>query len=231
MPERRVGVCPVVMRPVALGRPARARLWPYLLTLAIASIVVQRVGYERACGTVASFARPRPTVVDDTRSLAALCADAGVPYPPTNVRIVIEKQTRTLTLFAGERMLARYRIGLGFAPTGGKLHEGDGRTPEGELTIVTRNEKSRFRRFLGLSYPRPTDATDASLTPEEKAAIGDAFREHRKPPWETPLGGAVGIHGHGSERDWTSGCVAVNDPVIDVLWDAAPLGTRVTIVP
>lgn len=219
------------MRPVALGRPARGIPWLWIFALVLTALVVQRVGYERVRGSVASFARPAPTIVDDTRPLSVLCADAGVPYPPRDVRIVVEKRARMLTLYSGKHVLARYRVGLGFAPEGVKLHEGDGRTPEGELTVVTRNEKSRFHRFLGLSYPRPSDVTAGSLTPEEQTAIHQAFAEKRKPPWDTPLGGAVGIHGHGSDRDWTSGCVAVSNPVIDVLWEASPLGTAVAVVP
>jgi murein L,D-transpeptidase YafK len=219
------------MRALPLGRPRPTlRGWPYVLASAIALIAIHRIGYERAAGTIASFARPAPTTVDDTRSLQALCAAASVPYPPPDVRIVVEKQSRTLTLYSGSHALAHYRVGLGFDPVGGKLREGDGRTPEGELTIVTRNEKSRFRKFLGLSYPRPADV-NSSLTPQEVEAIKLAFADRVKPPWDTPLGGAVGIHGHGSRRDWTAGCVAVDDSEIDVLWEAAPLGTPVTIRP
>lgn len=219
-------------RALPLGRSADLRgYWLYVVAIALAAIVIHRVGYERARGTVASFARSQPGVDDDTRGLPALCAAASVPYPPPDVRIVVTKQSRTLTLFSGDKVLAHYRVGLGFAPVGGKFHEGDGRTPEGELTIVTRNEKSRFRKFLGLSYPRPSDARAASLTPEENYAIDAAFADGKKPPWDTPLGGAVGIHGHGSHRDWTSGCVAVDNAVIDVLWEAARIGTRVRIEP
>ena len=32
-------------------------------------------------------------------------------------------------------------------------------------------------------------------------------------------------------RDWTSGCVALDDDAIDALWEVVPLGTPVTIRP
>jgi len=182
------------------------------LVVAVAAIAFNRVLIERARAAIVRPPAPIPTRVD---------------HP----RIVVEKSARRLTLYSGDRLVATYRVGLGFSPVGPKLREGDGRTPEGELRVVTRNEKSRFRKFLGLSYPRPSDASAAPLTIDEREAIAVAFEQKSQPPWSTPLGGAVGIHGHGGGRDWTSGCVALDDDAIDVLWDVAPLGTPVTILP
>ena len=39
------------------------------------------------------------------------------------------------------------------------------------------------------------------------------------------------IHGHGSDSDWTAGCVAVDDEIMDILWDQCELGTKVFIYP
>lgn len=39
------------------------------------------------------------------------------------------------------------------------------------------------------------------------------------------------IHGHGSQKDWTHGCIAVEDEAMDVLWAHAALGTTVLIFP
>jgi lipoprotein-anchoring transpeptidase ErfK/SrfK len=39
------------------------------------------------------------------------------------------------------------------------------------------------------------------------------------------------IHGHGSGRDWTAGCVALDDRDVEELYNALPLGTPVRIVP
>lgn len=212
------------------------RWWPWLVGLALLSIVANRLRLEHTARQVAAIVTPRQPressePVAERRSLSEACAAAGVPYPPPAVHIVVEKSLRRLTLLSGDRPIVRYRVGLGFAPAGNKSREGDGRTPEGELRVVTRNDKSRFRRFLGLSYPRPADITPGAATADERAAIERAFREGGQPPWETPLGGAVGIHGHGGSSDWTSGCVAVDDAAIDLLWEAAPLGTPVRVLP
>jgi len=204
--------------------------------LALLSIVANRLRLEHTAQRVAALVTPRPPRENsepaaERRTLSEACAAAGVPYPPPDVRIVVEKSLRRLTLLSGARPIIRYRVGLGFAPSDNKAREGDGRTPEGELRVVTRNEKSRFRRFLGLSYPRPADITQGAVTLDERASIERAFRDGTQPPWETPLGGAVGIHGHGGSSDWTSGCIALDDAAIDLLWEAVPLGTPVRVVP
>ena len=46
--------------------------------------------------------------------------------------IVVKKSDRKMYLFSGEKVLRRYRIGLGFSPKGDKKFEGDGKTPEGK---------------------------------------------------------------------------------------------------
>jgi murein L,D-transpeptidase YafK len=187
------------------------RRWT-VLALMLAAIAFNRVLIDRARASIVQTTAPLPPLVE-------------------NPRIVVEKSARKLTLYSGDRVVATYRVGLGFSPVGPKFREGDGRTPEGELRVVTRNEKSRFRKFLGLSYPRPSDVHAMALTPDEREAIAVADHAKTQPPWNTPLGGAVGIHGHGGGRDWTSGCVAVDDDAIDALWDVVPLGTPVTILP
>ena len=46
-------------------------------------------------------------------------------------RVELSKRTRTLRLYAGDRVLKEYRVALGGNPIGHKQREGDGRTPEG----------------------------------------------------------------------------------------------------
>jgi hypothetical protein len=202
-------------RSIVLGKSRPAIGPAIVLALAIAAIAGNRMLIERA------------------RAAMSWSAPPVAPLPPTieSPRIVIEKRARRLTLYSGDRPIATYRVGLGFSPVGPKFNEGDGRTPEGELRVVTRNEKSRFRKFLGLSYPRPSDARGGAITPEERTAIAAAFSDGKAPPWNTPLGGAVGIHGHGAHGDWTSGCIALDNDAIDALWNVIPLGTPVTIAP
>ncbi len=172
---------------------------------------------------------------DPALGLAALCARAKIACPPGAPRLVVEKRARALTLFDGGVRVAAFPIALGPNPEGPKLREGDGRTPEGALRVVTRNEKSKYRRFLGLGYPTAADGVrglrEGMISRAAADAIARAERERAQPPWDTELGGAVGIHGHGSGLDWTAGCVALDDDAIDVLWAAVPIGAEVEVLP
>ena len=39
------------------------------------------------------------------------------------------------------------------------------------------------------------------------------------------------IHGCGGSFDWTAGCVAVDNDVMDLLFEYCPIGTKITILP
>ena len=57
------------------------------------------------------------------------------------------------------------------------------------------------------------------------------MRHYRKPPWNTKLGGEIMIHGGGTKRDWTEGCLALSDDDVEELYPLIPLGTPVEIRP
>ncbi len=166
---------------------------------------------------------PRPTAAEIRRTASG---------PP---RILVSKSARRLALFLGDREAFSTRCAIGSSPAGHKEREGDRRTPEGDYYVCTRNEKSRFHLFLGLSYPNVRDAERAlkagRITRAEFDAISDRICAKSRPPWDTPLGGEVGIHGKGASRDWTAGCVALEDADIELLWEFCPLGTPVRIEP
>ncbi|MFN3651837.1 MAG: murein L,D-transpeptidase family protein [Armatimonadota bacterium] len=168
-------------------------------------------------------------------SLRELCRQQGLSYPPPKPSLVLHKGRRELVLLSGGEPLTRYRVGLGGAPEGDKEREGDRRTPEGRFYVCTRLRQSRFHRFLGLSYPAPDDVerglAAGQITRGEHRAILAAHQGRRQPSWSTALGGAIGIHGGGGQRDWTLGCIAVSDPEIEELFESLPLGTEIEIQP
>src|SRR5688500_847191 len=73
-------------------------------------------------------------------------------------RIVIKKCERKLEIYDGRKLVKTYTVGLGFTAKGNKETEGDGRTPEGEFYVFTKNPESRFHLSLGISYPSKDDA-------------------------------------------------------------------------
>jgi murein L,D-transpeptidase YafK len=155
--------------------------------------------------------------------------------PITDPHLVIRKRERRLELLDGEKLIKTYRMVLGFSPDGDKSIEGDGRTPEGEFYVFTKNPKSKFHLSLGLSYPGLEDAQrglkDGIISQEEHGEIVAAITEKRMPLQKTKLGGEIYIHGGGTTSDWTEGCVALNNEEMTELFEAIPLGTKVTILP
>ena len=163
----------------------------------------------------------------------------------SSFRILVKKSERKLYLYetkAGkERLRKTYLIALGNAPTGHKRQQGDGRTPEGEYYITHKNPKSNYYLSLGVSYPNISDA-DAGLksgliTNAQHQEIASAIRSKAKPPQNTKLGGDIFIHGGGTGKlmglikDWTLGCVALENEDIKELFDLLPVKTPVKIVP
>jgi murein L,D-transpeptidase YafK len=152
-----------------------------------------------------------------------------------NPRIVVKKRERVLELFDGEKLVKTYKVALGFAPEGDKEKQGDGKTPEGEFYIFTRNPKSKFYLSLGVSYPSAEDAERGLqtklITKKEHDAIIKAINEKRTPPQYTALGGEIYIHGGGIGKDWTFGCVALENEEIKELYGIIPVGAPVTIQP
>ena len=162
--------------------------------------------------------------------------EAGHPGRPVeNARIVIRKKKRILELYSGKKLVRSCRIGLGSTPTGDKEREGDGRTPEGTYYVCVKNPQSRYYLSVGLDYPNAEDAkrglAAGRISRKEHDAIVRAVSEKRIPPWRTALGGEIYIHGRGSKRDWTRGCIALDDADMLFLFTAVARRTPVEILP
>lgn len=156
-------------------------------------------------------------------------------------RIVVEKSARRLKAFDEHgALLVETRVQLGSgAELGPKTREGDGRTPEGNYRVCSKNPQSRFHRALGISYPNAADARAAlergQIDAETCTALCRAEREKIRPAWDTPLGGWIMLHGQPSdgpgEGDWTAGCIAVGNGVMDGLFEGADYETAIEILP
>jgi murein L,D-transpeptidase YafK len=195
--------------------------------LVIAAATAARVLHDRSSHSLRSGVASH--ALNDPGSLPA---EAPVSAARS---VVIHKADRMLGLYVDGKLSAAYRIALGRSPEGPKQREGDGRTPEGEYYICARNPHSRFHLFLGISYPNAEDAErafrDKLISAEEHTAIREAAAARRQPPWDTRLGGEIGLHGSGAKADWTLGCVALEDEVIEALWEVLRLGDPVIISP
>ena len=121
-----------------------------------------------------------------------------------NPHIIIEKKNRLLQIYDGAEIVKECRIALGFATVGDKNIEGDGKTPEGEFYIFTKNDQSKFHLSLGLSYPNRQAAErglqENIIQREEYEEIIQAIEDELKPPQKTALGGEIYIHGGGTGK-------------------------------
>ena len=136
--------------------------------------------------------------------------------------VVVSKSDRSMRLLRNGETLSRYRVALGWSPTGHKTRRGDGRTPEGAYILDWRNPQSRFHLSIHISYPNRTDMARASQN-------------------GTNPGGYIMIHGLPNDRDasdvghphrdWTDGCIAVTDEEMDEVWAKVDNKTGIMIFP
>ncbi len=119
-------------------------------------------------------------------------------------------------LLHNDTVLKNYDIDLGFAPSGDKQIEGDGKTPEGLYFIDRRNPNSKFYLSLGISYPNAKD-------------VAEARRLGQRP------GGDIFIHGKPNpfkrDTDWTWGCIAVTNKEMEDVYAMVQNGTPIQINP
>ena len=161
--------------------------------------------------------------------------DPGLPVaaPLKAAKIVIEKAQKKLFLYSEEKLLRIYPVKLGLNPVGDKLRQGDKRTPEGTYYICTKNPRSKYHLSLGLSYPSIEDAArgleQKLITQRDHDRILQKITKKAIPPWDTPLGGEIFIHGGGETWDWTYGCVALRIKDIEELFKVISVGTEVVI--
>jgi lipoprotein-anchoring transpeptidase ErfK/SrfK len=138
------------------------------------------------------------------------------------VSIVVDKLDRHLYLFRDGRVAARFHADLGRNALADKLAAGDGATPEGRYRVTEKraNGSTQWYKALLLDYPNADDwKTYRAMKRRGEISPG------RGP------GGLIEIHGQGGKRsNWTDGCVALPNPVMDKLFAAVPVGTPVTIV-
>ncbi|MDH7512627.1 MAG: L,D-transpeptidase [Clostridiales bacterium] len=132
--------------------------------------------------------------------------------------ILITKLDRTLTVYRGGKVAAVYNIGLGKYGLSDKLYAGDEATPEGRYKVIKKIPQSRFHKALLIDYPND----------EDKKEFSQAKKKGLIPP-QAGIGGLIEIHG-GGEDSLTGGCVAVEDSVMDKLFNEVSIGTPVTII-
>jgi len=225
-PDRSPGQAPGSGRRQKTWIPAFARMTMQVFCNSLKSLVI-------AAAILLAFGDSSPAQEQSSRDL----------------KLVIHKTGQVLRLYKKGNRIRSYRVCLGLEPEGAKRITGDYRTPEGDYFICFKNSTSKYHRFLGISYPGEQDARAAFeaglIKPETRDAIINRVRTGQAPPWDTELGGWVGIHGYPTDEykkiwifllypkphNWTDGCIALWDFEVEELYSMVPVGTPVTIVP
>jgi L,D-peptidoglycan transpeptidase YkuD (ErfK/YbiS/YcfS/YnhG family) len=134
--------------------------------------------------------------------------------------IIIDKSAHKAYLIKSGKLVHSYKCELGYNSAHQKLFAGDGATPEGTYRVTKVNHNSKFHKALMINYPNQTDLRRLG----ENKSKGIISRYAR-------AGALIEIHGEGGKnRDWTDGCVALENNDIDHLIKYAAVGTPVTIV-
>ena len=146
--------------------------------------------------------------------------------------IVIDKAKKSLIFFMDGKVVAEFPASFGIDPDSDKRKAFDCATPEGLYFITYKKTETRFHRLLGISYPSLANAekglVSSVISLNGYTKIREAVRKSRTTPCDTGLGCGIALHGGGVfryfdknwERDWTEGCVALNNEDMEKLFDA-----------
>ena len=198
-----------------------------------------RVGRTRKWGATAaemtheSYLQRAPQAVVEAPAGPAPAPAVAPPKPriPDNgLAIVVEKQSRTLSVFNDGVPVRQFPVVIGRNGSGPKRFEGDMRTPEGAYRVMDKRRHARWHYFIDINYPNEHDveAYSKAISDGRVPVIGGEFMG---------IGGSVGIHGSDhladqkAGKDWTRGCVAMHNEDVAVVYDLVEPGTPVLILP
>ena len=171
--------------------------------------------------------------------------------PVDDFHIVVRKAEHRLFLYEGERLLRVYRVALSSRGSGPRRTWADELTPEGTFRVASMQYESAFgpRQMLlettaqsladyeaeygaeGTRRIRAWEARHARLD-----TIWEVYDFNKAYP-EAQIWNDILIHGGGSDRDWTLGCIALDNADLLELFDllhrsrGRGLGVPVTLVP
>lgn len=136
--------------------------------------------------------------------------------------IVVDKMAHKCYLVKGGKVFREYEAEFSRKWLGNKNYQGDDATPEG-LYYVTKklgSGRTKFHKALLINYPNESDRRRY-----DRAVRSGAI------PKNVHIGNLIEIHGDGGRgKDWTNGCIALNNEDMDHLFSMVNTGVPVTIV-
>lgn len=129
--------------------------------------------------------------------------------------ILVLKSKRKMIISRQNKPVVTFNIDLGFSPVGNKVTDGDGKTPEGIYNLDMKYERTdKFHKSFWISYPNERDKAIA-----KKNGI--------KPGYSIMIHGTTAAKVNA--KDWTAGCIALQNKDLDQLFDIVNSGTTIEI--
>jgi len=140
-------------------------------------------------------------------------------------KIVVYKSKRLLQMYKDDVVVKSSKVSLGKnGDKGHKVEAGDYRTPTGVYKIVRKKCDTRLYKSLMISYP---DAEDRARSRKKGVQPGGYITIHGQPKWNASGKGDKFTLSH----DWTEGCIAVPNKIMDRLWEAVATGIPIRLYP
>ncbi len=170
-----------------------------------------------------------------------LAAKGIVPGASQELKIIVDKSDKTLSIYFKDSPLKSYHVELGEGGTGDKQVAGDHKNPEGQFYVSEKSVLSPPDQYLGsrwmrLSYPNIEDAqrglNSGLINRQIYNEIVAAISNGTTPPQRTALGGGIGIHGGdvpAFNDNWTWGCIGLANRDIEDFFNYISVGTPVII--
>jgi LysM repeat protein len=175
------------------------------------------------------------------RPLKEIMNAMGIYYGGSRMSILVDKYDHTLSLYLDGIWLKSYHVELGNGGLEDKAKAGDHRTPEGyfyicQKAVLNPPQENFGTRWLRLSYPNYEDAErglrQGLIDTQAYNNIIYLLNKRWIPTQNTRLGGGVGIHGGNSSekgKNWTWGCIGMNNEDLEEFYDYVDAATKITI--
>ncbi|QKJ31430.1 L,D-transpeptidase family protein [Mucilaginibacter mali] len=130
-------------------------------------------------------------------------------------RILVLKSERKMILLRKGVSMLTLPINLGFQPVGKKQFDKDGKTPEGiyDVDLKYTRDDAYYKSML-ISYPNPDEKQYAK---QKGLSAGNGIMVHGTKPDKV------------NAKDWTAGCIALQNKDMDTLFDRVAQGTVIEI--
>lgn len=168
--------------------------------------------------------KPKPFISHTTASPTVSKLPISLLHPVPD-KVLVQKAQKKLQLLHGGNVIKEYPIALGKNPVGHKKEEGDGRTPEGKYVLDWRKKDSKYYRAIHISYPNEEDIAQAEA---REVDPGGYIMIHGSPSW---VPSSEWARDWLNKEDWTEGCIAVTNDIMDEIWQLVQDGTPIEIRP